>query len=88
MSFHYQQQVVKASGLGLIPATTFLAHLQDARHIHIPTVLQLPTKRLSLRLSILTTATHNLLHVSHFAHSACYKLSAASVITENSLSNL
>jgi len=65
-----------------------LERFEDAKHIHIPTVLQLPTKRLSLQLSILTIATHNLLHVSHFAQSACYTLYASTVITENSLSNL
>jgi len=82
--FHYQQQLVKAGELCLIPATTFLARFEDAMLIHIPTALQLPTKRLSLKLSILTTAKHNLLHASHFAHSACYILSASWVITENS----
>jgi hypothetical protein len=82
-SFHYQQQLVKAGKLGLIPATTFLAHFEDASPIHIPTVLQLPTKRLSLHLSILTTA----LHVSKF-FLFCMLHTAAWVITENSISNL
>jgi len=40
--------VVKAGELGFIPATTFLARFEDARHIHTPTVLRLPTKTLSL----------------------------------------
>jgi len=78
---------LKAGELSLIPATT-LSCFEDAGHIHILTVLHLPTKRLSLQLSILTTATFNLLHFSHFAHSAFYILSAVWVITENSLSHL